>query len=582
MNRKQRRAAPKQSPSARGHRAGPSDPVGQLFAEAASLQQQNKLNDAARVYKRLLLLKPDHAEASNNLGCVLQAQGKLNEASARFAQALTVMPQLFDKFIDISTTLVAILPPLGEALQRTAAAWPNRLTADQLFGTAGFATIATDPLLLCMLRSVPVRNIALERVLTSLRSALLDAAVDASKPVSEAALAFCCALAKQCFINEYVFATTSQEGAKVDRLNVAIAHASASASAIAPNQIAAIAMYQPLHALPDTQMLIEKAWPPAVDELITQQLREPWQEHALRASIPRLTAIEDDVSRRVQQQYEENPYPRWVDRDGGVEPIALDLYLRGLFPTAAFTPNGKDNLDVLVTGCGTGRHAIWATQRFQNARVLAVDLSLSSLCYAKRKTPAELAERISFAQADIIKLGDLGRSFDMIDASGVLHHMADPIEGWRTLLSLLRPGGFMHVALYSRLGRRDVVAARDFIVERSYAPTPADIRRCRQDLCDTPLRSVTRFTDFFSTSECRDLLFHVQESCTDIPAIKAFATEHGLTFIGFEFDPPALQQYRNLFAANGWSMSDLDRWHAVETQYPDTFSGMYQFWLQKN
>jgi hypothetical protein len=27
---------------------------------------------------------------------------------------------------------------------------------------------------------------------------------------------------------------------------------------------------------------------------------------------------------------------------------------------------------------------------------------------------------------------------------------------------------------------------------------------------------------------------------------------------------------------------DLDRWHAFETERPDTFAGMYQFWLQKN
>ncbi len=97
----------------------------------------------------------------------------------------------------------------------------------------------------------------------------------------------------------------------------------------------------------------------------------------------------------------------------------------------------------------------------------------------------------------------------------------------------------------------------------------------------TPLASVTRFNDFFATSECRDLLFHVQESRTTIPAIKAFLAEHGLKFIGFEFGDAALRGYRALFAEQRWSMSDLDRWHDFETKYPDTFSGMYQFWVQK-
>ena len=184
-------------------------------------------------------------------------------------------------------------------------------------------------------------------------------------------------------------------------------------------------------------------------------------------------------------------------------------------------------------------------------------------------------------QGDILKLGGIGRSFDVIDAGGVLHHMADPLEAWRILLGLLRPGGFMHLGLYSELARRDVVAARAFIAERGYAPTASDIRRCRQELLETPLRSLERSHDFFSTSECRDLLFHVQESRMTIPGIKAFLAEHGLKFIGFEFNRPVWQDYRDLFAQNGWSLSDLDRWHALETEYPDTFAAMYQFWLQK-
>jgi len=581
MNRKQRRAALKQSPSAGGHRAGPaSDPVGQLFAEADRLQRQNKLNDAARVYKRLLLLKPDHAQASNNLGCVLQAQGKLNEASARFAQALTLMPQLFEQFNGVCATLAAVLPPIGEAMRRAIAAWPNRLTADQLLGGAGLRAICEDPMLLSLLQSVPARKTELELVLTSLRAALLNEAGDAP---DDGVLAFCCAMAKQCFINEYVFAVTADEDAQVDRLKAMLGDAIAAGAVIAPMRLAALAMYLPLHALPGADALPARTWPPALDDMLTQQLREPRQELALRSTIARLTPVDDDVSLRVQQQYEENPYPRWVRVAGNVEPIAIDKHLRNKFSTAAFTPLGKtESFDILVPGCGTGLQSTEVVQCYQGARVLAVDLSLSSLCFAKRMTPASLAERIEYLQGDILKLGAIGRTFDMIDVTGVLHHMADPIEGWRILLTLLRPGGIMHLGFYSELGRRDLMAARAFIVERGYAATPADIRRCRQDLLKTPMGIIARFTDFFSTSECRDLLFHVQESRTTIPAIKAFIDGHALKFIGFDLDDTAAQNFRALFSANGWSMTDLDKWHAIETQHPNTFSGMYQLWVQKS
>ena len=311
-------------------------------------------------------------------------------------------------------------------------------------------------------------------------------------------------------------------------------------------------------------------------------MREPGREIELRDTIPQLTAIDDEVSQRVRQQYEENPYPRWIHPAGQVAPIPIDQYVREQCPAGAYSPLGKtDALDILVAGCGTGEIAVASAQKYLGARVLAVDLSLSSLCYAKRSTPAPLAAHIEYAQADILKLATIGRSFDVIDCSGVLHHMADPLEGWRVLLTLLRPGGLMHLGFYSEAGRKDVAAARSFIADRGFGSTPAEIRRCRQELLKTPLASVTRFSDFFSTSECRDLLFHVHEARMTIPAINTFIGEHRLKFLGFEFDAPVLQQLRNHFAASGWSLTDLDRWHEFETKFPDTFSGMYQFWVQR-
>jgi 2-polyprenyl-3-methyl-5-hydroxy-6-metoxy-1,4-benzoquinol methylase/tetratricopeptide (TPR) repeat protein len=581
MNRKQRRAALKQSPSGGGHRASLAGvSAARLFVEAESLQRQNKLEESARVYKRLLLLKPDHAQANNNLGAVLHAQGKLREASTYFAHSLSLMPQLLEQIGGVNATLLAVLPAFGEAMRRAAMAWPIRLPIEQLLGSAGLPAIYDDPMLLCLMQSVPPRNINFERVMTSLRLSLLDSA-SAGETVSPSALAFSCALATQCFINEYIFATTADEDGKAERLKAALVDDLKSGAMIAPLSVAAVAMYQPLYSLPDAQALLDRTWPPAVDEVVTQQLREPLQELQLRASIPQLTPIDDEISQRVRQQYEENPYPRWVKAAGNVEPVAIDKYLRNKFPTVAFTPLGKtEAVDILVAGCGTSLGARVA-EGYQGARVLAVDLSLSSLCYAKRKTPASIADRIEYAQGDILKLGAIGRTFDMIDCQGVLHHMRDPFEGWRILLSLLRPGGIMHLGFYSEIARHDVADARAYIAQHGYVPTPADIRRVRHDLFKTPIASVSRFNDFFSMSECRDLLFHVQEKRLTIPAIKAFIDKQGLKFIGFDLKDDAAKAFRAMFADAGWSMSDLAKWDIVERKYPDTFMSMYMFWVQK-
>jgi len=573
MKRKQRRAAHVKSPP-----AGAGGAVRQLLGQAAQFERQRRLDDAARTYKKLLALKPDHAEALNNLGCVLQAQGKLAEASARFARAIALTPQLYDQFADVSATLAAVLPVLAEAMHRANAAWPRRLAAAELFTPEGRAAAERDPLLLDLLRATPVRDLGLERVLTSLRTAMLADAL-ADKPASATRLAFAAALAQQCFINEYVFATTPEEDAQLARLQSAFADAGDGVSSL---RIAALAMYLPLHAPAHAPSLLARDFPPALAEVIAQQLREPSEERALQASMPHLTPIDDEVSQRVRAQYEENPYPRWVHAPCGIEPTSIDLHLRGLFPTAAFVPlDATEALDVLVAGCGTGFQAIGTAMSFTGARVLAVDLSLASLAYAKRKTPAALASRIDYAQADILRLSNIGRSFDFVDSTGVLHHMAEPLEAWRILLGLVRSGGFMHLGFYSELGRAQIVAARAFIAERGYGDTATEIRRFRQDVLASPHAGIARSKDYFSTSECRDLLFHVQESRLTIAQLKSFIVAQGLKFIGFEFEPAAQRQYRAQFAQAGWSTADLDRWQEIETRYPDTFSRMYRLWVQK-
>ena len=122
-----------------------------------------------------------------------------------------------------------------------------------------------------------------------------------------------------------------------------------------------------------------------------------------------------------------------------------------------------------------------------------------------------------------------------------------------------------------------------FIAERGYRPTAPDIRRCRQELMrcadGTPLKNVAT-GDFFTTSGCRDLLFHAQEQRFTLPDIGAFLAENDLTFLGFDLSGRVQLQYRARFPDDR-SMTDLSLWHIFERENPATFLGMYQFWIQK-
>jgi SAM-dependent methyltransferase len=415
---------------------------------------------------------------------------------------------------------------------------------------------------------------------------MLELATGVNQPsvVGDELCNLCCALARQCFLNEQVFAQTPAETAAAERLRDDLSAALAADGSIPELLLAVVAAYFPLRLLPNAQALLGRTWSPAMAELLTQQMSEPAQEQQLRACIPALTAVEDDLSRRVQQQYEQNPYPRWRVTDPPGRQLSFDDYLRRRLPASVFRKLDKPQIEVLVAGCGTGQHAIETAQRFSGASVLAVDLSLTSLGYALRKTRELGQANITYGQADILALGSLGRSFDLIEAVGVLHHLADPLAGWRVLLSLLRPGGFMTIGIYSEIARAEIVKARAFIAEHGYRSHAEDIRRCRQALASADegrlFSNITASVDFFSTSGCRDLLFHVQEQRFTIPQLAGFLAESGLVFVGFDLDHLSAQRYLTRFPHDK-TMTDLACWDLFERDNPRTFSGMYQFWVQK-
>src|SRR5581483_6470350 len=154
------------------------------------------------------------------------------------------------------------------------------------------------------------------------------------------------------------------------------------------------------------------------------------------------------------------PTPRWVKSAALVRPVTLDDHIRLQFPQVPVQPLGKAEVDILVAGCGTGRETIEMARWCTGAKILAIDLSLASLGYAQRKTNELGLANIEYAQADLLKLASLGRTFDVVEAISVLQALADPAEGLRALLSVLRPGGFLRIGLPRTAGRDDIRAAR--------------------------------------------------------------------------------------------------------------------------
>jgi Flp pilus assembly protein TadD/SAM-dependent methyltransferase len=584
---------------------------------AAALATKGQYQEAVVHFRRALARRADQPGAYQNLAAALRADGKPDEALEVIVRGLAVkatdeLKDMFslwvrdlqpaprisglraaveramtegwerpENFSTVALALVRQNETIAACIERTRC-WPQRPASRDLFGPQGIAAIANDRLLLRLMTRMPVRDIGLERLLTNARSAVLDLAHEtAAANISPDVLEFCCALAGQCFINEYVFDLRPEERDRASALRDRLASTLTSNDVAPALTVAAVAAYFPLHALNVLPARFERPWPDAVKRLVVQQVHEPAEELSLRPSIPALTPIVDSVSALVSQQYEEHPYPRWI-ATSSPRHLSFSDRMNIQFPHVRFAKPDRNDLKILIAGCGTGRHAIETAQLHADAKVLAVDLSGASLSYAKRKARELGIANIEFGRADILQLESLGQTFDAIEVLGVLHHLRDPLEGWRVLLNLLRPGGFMWVGLYSALARQCVTAARAFIAERGYGHTADAIRQCRQDILaleDASLMKQNSWSpDFFTTSECRDLMFHVQEHQTDIPAIKSIVAAYRLTFLGFSNRMHS--RYAELYPDDK-AMTDLDRWHMIETRYPMTFADMYQFWLQK-
>lgn len=441
-----------------------------------------------------------------------------------------------------------------------------------------------DPDFLEGLRTFIVVDRVLELALTRLRSLLAcrvgaDGALSANLAHLRPVLM---ALAEQCFANEYVWDELDDDRAECARLGALLGAAQRAGRDLNAMRDAAAVLgcFAPLRDLPLAGALLI-ASPAAGDDawasVLRRQIEEPLRERTLAGEIQTLGAITDDVSLAVQGQYQENPYPRWTVATR-VEPVPPPRP-----PGAAALP-ADARLDVLVAGCGTGHHAIQAADVFPAARILAVDLSRASLAYAMRKTAELGIGRISYFQADILKLGRLTIRFDQIECGGVLHHLRDPAAGLKVLAGLLKPDGMIRLALYSRHARAKIIAAQELRAREGIPATLAGIRRFRRQLFALPpghAAAATMYPDVFSASECRDLLFHVQETNMDIPAVQRLLTECGLTFAGFDNVTRETQLAYHAAYPGDPEMKSLANWDAFERSHPDTFITMYQFWAYK-
>ncbi len=434
-----------------------------------------------------------------------------------------------------------------------------------------------NKLLLQFMKVCPIPNYYFEKNFIKIRNEILNEIYNLN--FKKIYLKFLISLSSQCFLNEYVYYETDDEKFKVNKINERIKN-NINKKEINDLEILILSCYSPLYSFDWCKKMNPSN---ELKEIFILQYRNHNEEKKYTQKIKSISEINDKISIKVKNQYEENPYPRWTNLGLSIEPrivkeviedINLNVDLKKL--------NFSKNVEILIAGCGTGQHAITTASKYKNAEIFALDLSFNSLAYAKRKAEELNCKNIKFIHGDLLDLRKLDKKFDIIESVGVLHHMTDPLLGVECLTDCLKKDALMLIGLYSEKARKNIANVREKINSLRIKTTKKNIINFRKDIFEnntTTWDSIKYSPDFYSTSGVRDLLFHVQEHTFTIPKIKKIMKNLKLKFLGFE-DRFIIDRFEKKYN-NAEDLYNLDMWDKFEKENMRIFAGMYQFWCKK-
>ncbi len=580
------------------------------FAEAHSnlgiiLKDLAKLKEAEISTRKAIELKPNFAEAHSNLGIILQDVGKLKESFDSYLKAIDINPKLSNIYPSITRFLGDSDPSqLNQSKLKyiiNLLLEKNDISHKELFNAFNFIysnaiisnleridsdsskteLIFNDKVIINALKNIVFCDLQLEEILNKVRRTICNRIAHKREDINQSELQFIIALGEQCFFNEYVYSFTEEENISTNTIINKCREGEMNET-----NISILSCYFPLYKLLDKipSLTSFNSSNQSFKELIELQIIEPIKEIELSKNIKKLGSINDDISQKVKCQYEENPYPRW--RYGSHQTNQKISIIQAI--NTEIKPNymsqnlDHEQLKVLVAGCGTGSQILQA-QRYNNAQLTAIDLSLSSLSYAQRKINELEIDNVELIQMDILEVELLNEEFDIIECGGVLHHMNNPSQGLKALLGILKKTGFLKLGLYSELARQDIVKAKSHIASKQLQPNEIDIRNFRQKVISgelSDLNSLKTFDDFYSLSEVRDLCFHTQEHRFTIDQLAETLKSNELEFLGFLLPKPVKSLYKQYFPEDK-TQTNLQNWAKFEEKHTQTFRAMYQFWVSK-
>jgi len=240
------------------------------------------------------------------------------------------------------------------------------------------------------------------------------------------------------------------------------------------------------------------------------------------------------MAAQVSAFYETHPYPPPVDD--------LDAYRqhwddqRRRADSHLFWPGDpyRDDRSILVAGCGTTQAAHYAV-RWPNAQVIGIDVSETSIAYTQGLKSKYALDNLEVRQLAVERSDELGRTFEHIVCTGVLHHLSDPDAGLRALRDVLDPAGAINVMVYAPYGRAGVYMLQDYCRRLGVSATESEIRDLAASLKalspDHPIVPLLRNSpDFADKAGLADALLHPADRAYSVPQLMNFLESAGLVF----------------------------------------------------
>jgi SAM-dependent methyltransferase len=252
-----------------------------------------------------------------------------------------------------------------------------------------------------------------------------------------------------------------------------------------------------------------------------------------------------DTASDVRDFYERMPYPGPVaslDRNLHGNPGRRRAHFHLTWPTE----RPRAGLEILVAGCGTSQAARYAL-REPDARVTAIDISETSLRHTRDLQRKYNLGNLELHRLSIEEVGALGRSFDLIVCTGVLHHLPDPDVGLRSLRDVLNPNGALRLMVYAPYGRAGIYMMQEYCRLLGVTTSAKDLRDLGAALQglppDHPISGVLRRAkDFMRPEATADALLHPQDRAYAVPQLYAWLDRCGVSFGRWTEQAPYLPQ----------------------------------------